>query len=77
MAVSAPPTSKLYKILGMVFATFKVSAKSAVPSTATARSARTKPVIRESIVPIAIIPDARKSSLFFIDDPFVLFEQIG
>ena len=77
IAVSAPPTSKLYKILGMVFATLNVSAKSAVPSTATASSARTKPVIRESIVPIAMIPDARKSSLFFIDDPFALFEQIA
>ena len=54
----------------MVFATLKVSASSAVPKTATASKARINPVMRERMVPTAIIPEALKSSLFFIYEPF-------
>ena len=66
IAVSAPPTSRLYKIFGMVFATLYESANSAVPSTATAKMARKKPVMRERIVPIAMMPEARNRSFVFI-----------
>ena len=65
MAVSAPPTSKLYKILGIVFATLYVSARRAVPRTATIKIPRIKPVMREKMVPRAMIPEARNSSLDF------------
>ena len=53
-----------------VFATLKVSARSAVPRTATIKIPRIKPVIREIIVPSAMIPEARKSSLDFISLSF-------
>ena len=46
-------------MLGIVFATLYVSAKSAVPKTATMSKPRINPVMRERIVPMAIIPDAR------------------
>ena len=65
IAVRAPPTSKLYKIFGIVFATLYVSASNVVPKTATIRIPRTNPVMREIIVPNAMIPEARKSSLDF------------
>ena len=62
IAVKAPPTSRLYKILGIVFATLYVSASNVVPRTATIKIPRINPVIREIIVPSAMIPDARNSS---------------
>ena len=69
IAVSAPPTSRLYKIFGIVFATLYVSASKVVPRTATIKIPRIKPVMRERIVPSAMIPEARNSSLDFTVAP--------
>ena len=66
IAVRAPPTRRLYKILGIVLATLYVSASNAVPKTATIKIPRINPVTREIIVPKAIMPEARKSSLDFM-----------
>ena len=66
IAVKAPPTNKLYKILGIVFATLYESASSAVPRTATPNMARKNPVIRDKMVPIAMMPEARKRSFDFM-----------
>ena len=56
-AVNAPPIIKLYKIFGIVFATLKVSPSKVVPNTATKSRPRANPVIRETIVPTAMIVD--------------------
>jgi hypothetical protein len=47
-------------------ATLKVSPNKVVPRTATKSNPRTKPVIRETMVPTAIIVDDLKSEWLFI-----------
>ena len=53
-------------MFGIVFATLKVSANSAVPRTATVKMLRINPAIREIIVPSAMMEEARKRSWLFI-----------
>ena len=55
-----------------MFATLYVSASNAVPNTATIKIPRINPVTREIIVPKAIMPEARKSSLDFMEPSFAL-----
>ena len=64
-AVRAPPINKLYKMLGIVLATLKVSPSNVVPSTATSNKPRIKPVTREKIVPTAITVEDFKSAPVF------------
>ena len=60
-AVNAPPISRLYKMLGIVFATLYVSPNMAVPSKATISKLRINPVILETTVPAAITVVARNN----------------
>jgi hypothetical protein len=50
----------------MVLATLKVSPNKVVPRTATQSKPRTRPVIRETIVPTAMIVEDFKSEWLFI-----------
>ena len=65
-AVNAPPIIKLYRIFGIVFATLKVSPSKVVPRTATKSNPRANPVIRETIVPTAMIVEDFKSEWLVI-----------
>ena len=64
-------------MLGIVFATLKASASSAVPSVAIMITPPINPVMREIIVPTAITLDARKSSCSFTYAPSVLVAHSG